>query len=81
MIPENDGICSYASVVKKGQPNLPAGKPHIRAVVDGKLYFFSNRVARFLWRLHVAPSGKLVRWVALLAVLAAVIWAVRTVLI
>ena len=80
MQPQNDGLCSFASVVKKGQPDLPMGKADISAVIDGKLFLFSNRLSRVLWRLTVAPGGKLVRWIVLVAVIAGLVWAVRTVL-
>jgi hypothetical protein len=68
------GTCAFASVVKKGQPGLPAGNPNISATVDGQLYLFSNPVARILWRLFAAPSGKLGRWTVLVAIIGGLIW-------
>ncbi len=78
--PAFDGKCAFASVVKKGQPDLPMGNPNLKAVVNGQLYLFSNPIARILWKMFAAPSGKLMRWVLTLAVLALLGWGISMLL-
>ena len=48
--------------------------------MDGRTYYFLNPVARAIWRHTYAPKGKLVRWIILIAVIAALVWIVRSVL-
>jgi len=74
--PAYNGLCAFASVVKKGQHGLPEGNPNISATVDGQLYLFSNSVARILWKFFAAPKGKLTRWIILIVVIGALIFGI-----
>ena len=74
LAPEFSGRCALAAHLKKNATDLPAGKPDIHAIVDGKLYLFSNSLARSLWLLLAAPEGKWKRWLILVLVVAVAIW-------
>ncbi|QMU56785.1 MAG: hypothetical protein GKR98_00335 [Boseongicola sp.] len=79
--PEFSGNCALAASIKKGATDgVPVGKPDVAVEMGGKTYLFSNGVARMIWRLTYAPSGKLMRWVVLLAVVAGLLWLVRRLL-
>jgi len=51
--PQFDGHCAFA--VSLGKTEVP-GKGTCQAVRDGKTYFFSNPIARFLW--SVLPGAR-----------------------
>lgn len=74
MVAEFNGDCALAASIKKGGEGLPRGREDIRSVANGKTYFFSNKIARAIWRFTFAPSGKFLRWLMLLVVLGALVW-------
>lgn len=53
--PQFEGHCAFA--VSLGKMDVP-GKPACHAVRDGKTYFFSNRIARFLWSMLPGVRAK-----------------------
>ena len=78
--PQFDGKCALAHSLKKGAGDIPDGRADLSVTMDGRTYYFLNPVARAIWRHTYAPKGKLVRWIILIAVIAALVWIVRSVL-
>ncbi|NKB89235.1 MAG: hypothetical protein GKS06_13540 [Acidobacteria bacterium] len=68
--PQFGGACAFAGALGKTGTHAPAGEPSVAAVANDKLYLFSNRAARALWRLTFAPRGRLVRWIGVLTAVA-----------